>query len=173
MVWSPTLKSTARHFIAKNILAFIEANQTEALAWAKAQLLYAGDVPNFVTVFNSSAGRVVAIWPNLMLIRAGTATAEAPDDYSVAEVHDFAFELAIAHGDPDTLTALCEVYIVAVDSMLRNIPRASLITGMISPKTGGVICNVLAVDRDESRGGKPIFAQYPRITARVQMWEVS
>jgi hypothetical protein len=171
MPWNPPLKSTGRYFAAANLLAFIAANQTAALAWAKAALSYAGDVPNFVALFNSSAGRVVSQWPNLMLVRAGTATAEAENDYALVEVQDFEFEIAVTHADPDTLTHLTEVYIVAVDSMLRNIPSATLKTGVTN--AGKVICDVLAVDRDQTRLGQSIYLQAPRIRARVQMWEVS
>ena len=173
MPWEPNLKSTGRHFIAANLLAYIRANQTAALLWAKTELAYAGTVPDFAHVFNSSAGRVVTVWPNLMLVRAGTVTAEPDDDYSTRQVHDFGFEMAIADGDPDNLTHLVEVYTVAADSMLRNVPHATLAAGLAS--TGRLICNVLSVDRDQtrSREGESVFLQAPRLTARVTHWEVS
>lgn len=172
MTWAPALKSTSRHFIAKNLLDFIEDNQAEALAWARDALGYTGQVANFKAIFNSSAGRVVTQWPNLMLTRAGTAepNLESEDGLRVEQVHDFEFEIAVTHSDPDTLTHLAEVYLVAVDSMLRNVPAATLAAGVSGAAL--VSCDVIGVDRDQTRLGQSIYLQAPKVRARVQMWEV-
>jgi hypothetical protein len=170
MAWTPGLHSVSRPLIVRNLLAYIVANQTEALQWARTQLGFTGDVPNFAQVYNSSAGRIHAEFPDLMLIRRTTVFDTAADDYGLQVTHTLGFEMEIAHPDPDALTELVEVYTAALISMLYACPRATLTEGVETQ--GHPTVNVTDADGDQTRGGAGGFLQTPRVVATISLLEV-
>lgn len=170
MAWLPSLYSVSGPIIERNVLAYIAANQTQALAWAKAQLGFVGTVADFQNIYNSSEGRIHLLFPDLMLIRRSTSFRDAGDDISVLVQHTLGFEMEIAHADADTLTNLVNVYGVALMSMLWNIPRASLVANV--PTQGQPVVNVTDFDRDQTRGTAGSHLQTPHVIATVELLEV-
>lgn len=175
MPWTPSLYSASRHRIAKNLLAFISANQTQAIAWARGVQGVTQVVPDFRGVHNSTAGRIHNLFPDLMLVRATTEFPEDESGHVRTAVHTFGFEMEIAVEGaafaPDKLTELVEVYMTTLDSMIRECPHAVLINGL--PDVVHVeSVDVTSHDRDQTRGAGTLFLQTPTLVARVTVLEV-
>jgi hypothetical protein len=167
------LYSVSRPVVVANILAFIEANQTEALSWAKDELDFDGDVPDFTYIYNSAGGRVHPNFPDLMLIRRATRFEDSgdPDEgRHTAAVHTLGFEAQIADPDPDDLTAKVEVYQTALKALLWSMESSDLLGDL--PVRGRAHLEITDDDGDVTRGDAGQYLQTPHVIARVTVFEV-
>lgn len=166
MGWTPTVKVLDLRHIANNLLAYIEANQADALEWAyEAPATATG----FLKFYKSAKGRLSTIFPCLMILEKGVAN-DLED--AITGVLTIKFEAVIAGADADTLADDAVKYGMALESMLANIPKATLGTAddespLINPMTGGLI--LLETEYDESSSLNGTFFQVFQTKASYQL----
>lgn len=174
MPWLPTIYTVSRSRVIKNLLAWIgdSTRQTESLTWAKTQLgLVALSTPNFAAIYNSSHGRIKTDFPHLMVIRAVSTLVTDEDSRGIEVTHEIGMEMELEDTVPDTLTDKADIYLTALDSVIRNIPITTTLLAGVGT-TGHAEIDVTDHDRDGTRGGNNRFLQVPSLTARVKLWEV-
>lgn len=118
MTWNPKNNSIDVSKIIDNLFAFLEAEQTEALAFIKGADSI--DLPDWKKFYKSSAGRITTIFPLLMLIKREAATDFSSDVLSVGL--RLTFEALIQGGNKDLIVLQADKYAAALESMLINVP---------------------------------------------------
>lgn len=119
MPWTPTYTTINARAIADNLLAYIQANQVDALTWAGGSSL----IP--IALFaNSVAARDIPVYPSIAFSDDNDATDYTGDlgqgAYSVT------FEVSVQSDDPDTAVVNARKYAKAIISMIRNCPKQTL-----------------------------------------------
>lgn len=120
MAWTPQEQVWDPRHLAANLFAWFELRQAEALAWAND-----GGTPSLPPVADFFLNeRVPTRFPSVMLRRAAYRTKTRED---VAEVETvIQFEALLVHGDQQWLAANAPKYAMALESMVKNIPKTSL-----------------------------------------------
>lgn len=115
--WDPQVQVLDETQIKDNLTAYIEANQVEALKWANGG---ASGLPA-IRDFHKSP-RLVTVFPALTWLQ----TSHKSKWEDVLEI-DFSIvlEVAIVHGNKDTLAARAPKYSMAIESMLVNVPETT------------------------------------------------
>lgn len=123
MAWTPAAKIIDLVPVADNLLAYIQANQTDALEWANG----GPGLNDFAKLYTNASGRLQTMFPSLMIL----AQAEEPDIAGEVLLSGLQLTLegTISGGDADQLVLDTKKYAKAVASMLMNIPSASLMAG--------------------------------------------
>jgi hypothetical protein len=119
MTWTPQYKVIDQRLLAQNLLAYMEANQTDALTWAN-------DGPglsDFQKFYTNASGRLQTIFPCLMVL--GQQVETGLEDSLQADFR-LVLEGAVSGSDTDELVASAKVYAMAVESMAVNIPSTTL-----------------------------------------------
>jgi hypothetical protein len=118
MAWAPQKQVIDLSQIADNLLGYIEANQVEVLDWA-------GDNLNpFAKFYTNASGRLQTIFPSLMIL-SQTCETDISGDILVAGL-ELTLEATIGGPNADELVANTKLYAKSVESMLANIPSATL-----------------------------------------------
>lgn len=137
MAWTPVNKVINTRALASNILTFIAANQTEALAWANG----ASGLIGFQDINASVANRSNPVFPAIAL-RDDDDAADYTGDI-LEPAYSATFEVMIENPLPAVAVTKARVYSLALSSMLRNMTNAQLISGttaqaavLISIETG-------------------------------------
>jgi CRISPR/Cas system-associated exonuclease Cas4 (RecB family) len=112
-----------------NFLAFLEANQVDALAWANTGSVGALDP---ISQFQKAA-KLTSVFPSLTILQTEHGSAFGSDLLGV--VFSMTLELAVVHGNQDTLTDLAAKYAMAVESMIANMPETTFGENSIIPIT--------------------------------------
>ena len=120
MAWDPDISVFDERALNDNIIAYLEANQTDALYWANGN---AGGLPD-IRAFHKSP-RLVKVFPAFTIINSDHVT-EYEDILNIEL--NMVFELAVVHGDQDTLTDRSKKYVMAVESMITNLPKTTFNT---------------------------------------------
>lgn len=119
MAWAPALKVIDLSQVADNLLGYIETNQEDALEWAGGP----GMIP-FEKFYTNASGRLQTIFPSLMIL------AQKAETDLTSEALDAALQMVlegtVSGSNADELVADTKKYSMAVESMLANIPSASL-----------------------------------------------
>ena len=165
MAWEPLLYTKSRKVVAANLLAHIKANMADALAWA-----HGSPLEDFRAVYNSKVGRVATKLPVLMVARAGTKAATRDDGLGLDVAHVFGFEMKIKGSDPEEMNERADDYLTALDSVIRNIPYATLFEGLEAAMPGMFEIEVSDEDLDEAREG---MVQMPSLIATIKLLEVT
>lgn len=118
MAYSPTIQVVDVRAFKDNIIAHIQANQVEALAWANG-----GRVLPEIKKFYKAPTKIT-IFPSLTFLQIDHK-AKLPNDLLEIEV-SYMVEVAIVHGNQETLADLATKYSMAVESMLLNVPETTL-----------------------------------------------
>jgi hypothetical protein len=118
--------------IKDNLIGFLAANQTDALAWAKGT----GSAIENIKKFQKSP-RLTTIFPALTILQTEHSAAFGGGGI-LGIILSMTLELAIAHGNQDTLTDNAPKYVMAVESMLANVPETTFRQGSIIPITSTV-----------------------------------
>ncbi len=119
MAWAPKIKVFDEREAKNAIIAYIKANQADALAWANAE--YAPPSLPPIKVF-FKAPSTVTVFPALTFIQS--------EHQSVFEdvlliSFSLTLEIAIIHGDQETLADLSKRYAMAIESLLTNMPETT------------------------------------------------
>ncbi len=124
MAWVTTQKTVDSSRLEANIIAFIRANQTDALTWANG-----GTTPlkPFNFLVDNLANPSLPGLPILMITGKEKTTSRASDLEQTSL--GFEFEAIVLGRAADALAALTEKYALALESMLISIPEAVLLAG--------------------------------------------
>ena len=116
--------------IADNLLAYIAANQVDAILWAAGSALR--PIQNFS---NSVAARTTPVYPAIMFASDQDAQDYTEDELGIA--YQLTFEVMIQNADPNNAVTEARSYEAAIKSMIRNCPpsTASANTGAITAAT--------------------------------------
>lgn len=124
MAWTPTNKVINARVIAANILAFIAANQTEALTWANGST----GLLDFQEIEDSVANRDSPLFPSLALQDDNDAADYTGD--MIDAVYSATFEIMIENSSPAAAVTQARVYATALSSLLANMDNNDLTSGM-------------------------------------------
>lgn len=124
MAWTPTNKVINTRTLASNILAFIAANQAEALEWANG----AAGMIAFQDINDSVANRNNPVYPSIALKDDNDEV--VIDDDILQPAYSVTFEVVIENQHPSTAVTKARVYDFALKSMLRNMTSAELTNGL-------------------------------------------
>jgi hypothetical protein len=140
MPWTPALEPALGEPIVDNLRAHLLANQADALLWANGG---PGLAP-FTDVWLSTASRPTLNPPLLAFDRHAVGSATDEDNQAVGIVHELSLQVFDTAGDPDALSRQIFRRVRAVDSMLRHIPPAALLSGVTT--TGYARVDVNSID---------------------------
>ena len=118
--------------LKSNLVGYLRANQRDALTWAKGDSSTA--LPD-IRQFNTSP-RLVTLFPAVTILQTEHSTAFGDDILGV--VLSMVIELAVAHGNQDTLTDIAAKYAMALESLLANMPETTLGENSIIPITSTI-----------------------------------
>jgi len=124
MAWNPTIQVFDERPIKDNLIAFIQANQADALLWAND-----GTALPSIAKFHRSP-RLVTVFPALTFLQSEHK--ELDNEGDTLDI-DFALllELAIIHGNQDTLVERANRYAMALESMLANVSETTFFADSI------------------------------------------
>lgn len=117
MAWTPETNVIDLSQIADNLIGYIEANQDDVLTWA-------GGVAPFQKFYTNASGRLQTIFPSLMIL-SQTAETDISGDILIAGL-EMTLEATISGPNADELVANTKLYAKGIESILANIPSASL-----------------------------------------------
>lgn len=154
MAWTPKEQVLDLTPIIDNLLGYIEANDADALAWANG-----GDaMDEFAGLYPNASGRLATKFPQLIVldqeIRVQIGGSENEGDILIGTLA-LTLEGAVMGKDVDPLVQDAKVRAKAVESMLMNIPLATLAAGC-SPAITSAVCMgyQTAHDQVKGQGGK-------------------
>lgn len=128
MTWTPAFNTIKTRAVADNLLAFIAANQADAILWATS-----GSALKPIKQFsNSVMSRTVPVFPSIAF-----ASDQDAQDYTedvIESAYSVVFEIVIENANPDTAVTQARSYAAAIVSMIRNCPPATL-----AENTGAVV----------------------------------
>lgn len=165
MPWTPTLNVTDVRPILENLLAFIRTNNADAFLWAHGSALTA-----FVTVYNSALGRIKTDFPHLNTVTV-ERTCEEFDGY-LDIVLSFTFEAEITGTDLTQLKLNVESYMYGLESMVQNIPHATLLNTMTAAKRFGLDIEIPRVSYGEPSAFQSNFIWTPTMDVRIKLKEI-
>lgn len=116
--WDPTIQVLDETQIKNNLTAFFIANQVEALKWANGGLAGLPAIKDF-----HQSPRLVTVFPSLTFLQ--TAHKSKWDENILEIDFSLAFEVALIHGNKDTLAARAPKYSMALESMIVNVPETT------------------------------------------------
>lgn len=120
MAYAPTQKVIDTRFIGRNILAYVEATQEEALPWAND----GEDLKTFQQFADSLANRLKPVMPSIAI--ADDSQATIFDGDVLQPVYRIVFEVMIGGANPNGLFTQAKRYAYALESLLLNIPSATV-----------------------------------------------
>lgn len=153
MAWTPRNNIIDLDKITENLFAFITTNQADAILWANNNVALTA----FAKLYPSARGRLSTVFPCLMLLKKNVAT-DFSGDMLQASI-SLIFEAQIQGGNVDDIVEKAEKYAKAVESMLINIPMATLTTGTFKPQTGDIENIETEYDLLRSNKGNTVYLQ--------------
>lgn len=125
MSWNPTQQIINLAPILDNLLGYIADNQGDAHKFANDD-----DAMDDYTIYPNATGRLATKFPQLLVLRHGHAgeSAETENGDVLVITWRLLFEGAVSGRDTDELVVTARRYAYALESMLANIPTASLST---------------------------------------------
>jgi len=123
MAWNPSTNIIDVTKITDNLFDYLEANQVDALEWANPD----SSLKPIQKFYRSAVGRIMTIFPCLMLLDKANATDNSQD---VLEGRfRLQFEGVIKGGDTEELVKNATFYAAALESMLAEVPSEVLTVG--------------------------------------------
>lgn len=123
MPWTPTKQVIDLTKLADNLLAYIEAQDAAALTWANGGTA----LPEFAATYSNATGRLQTIFPSVLILNQQVETDLTGD--VLLGGWEVTLEVAISGADADTLATTTKKYGKAIESILSNIPSATLTSG--------------------------------------------
>lgn len=146
MVWSPTYKTVRCRAIADNLLAYIAANQADAILWANGSTLR--ELQDFITTVTD---REKPIYPFISFL-----TDEDDQDFAgdMTDVgYEVTFQMLVQGSSPVTAKDEAEMYAAAVKSMIRNCPSPTVTVNTGADLNGTVLLKIRS-KYDETGGNE-------------------
>lgn len=115
--WAPLINVVDATNYRDNLIAHIQAKQEEALKWANGGASGLPEIKDF-----HKSPRLVTVFPALTCLQI-----DHESKYENILEIDFSilFEVAIIHGNKDTLSDMGSKYSMALESMLANVPETT------------------------------------------------
>lgn len=167
MPWTPTLNATDVRPILENLLTFIRDNNAEAFYWANGNTT----LTPFVTVYNSALGRIKTDFPHLNTVSKERTTEEFNDYLEITET--FTFEAEITGTDLTQLAVDVDTYLYGLESMIQNIPKATLLAGIDATERFGLDIEIPRVSYGEPSAFQSDFIWTPTMDVRIRLREVA
>lgn len=121
-MWQPAVNVFDERQVKDNLIAYFQANQADALAWANE-----GNNLQAIKDFHRSP-RLVSVFPALTFIQ--TNHRSTFDDVLGIDL-EILFEAALVNGNQDVLSDISSKYSMALESMLSNMPETTFNEGSI------------------------------------------
>ena len=133
MAWTPRIKVPDLTGVVDNLLGYIRDNQADAHEWANGS-----PMKDYAALYPNAAGRLTTKFPQLLVIDQEHKGEEGKSDDGELLVIRLAltFEGAVTGNNADTLVNTAKAYGMALESMLVNIPGATLCAGMTNTTHG-------------------------------------
>lgn len=163
MVWNPTQSATDIRAIIPNLLGYIETNAPAALSWANDSVA----LDTFKTIFNNASRGTVIEFPSLIV--SGDRATTVIDDRGLVIIYTIELEMMITGPEPTQLTKDIKAYVMAVESMILNIPMATLMANVDG--TGTATITAIDKDYDQSRKGVSLYGQSPSVRIVMNILE--
>jgi hypothetical protein len=127
MTWPPQHEKKVFDLtaIVDNLLAYLEANDADALEWANDAT---PGLQEFQAFYSNASGRLNTIFPSCMVIAKRHATDLKSD--AIDGGLELTLEITLAGPDADQLATDANRYARAIESMLSNIPSGTLTNGV-------------------------------------------
>lgn len=122
MTWTPRTNVIDLTQVADNLLGYVGENDSDALLWANGSAL-----PEFAAFYTNASGRLQTIFPSLMVLSQDAET-DLTGDILISGLQ-LTLEGTVSGSNADDLVAATKMYAKAVESMLANIPSATLMAG--------------------------------------------
>lgn len=124
MPYLPTKQVIDLSQIADNLLGYVSLKQVDALVWAQQSSGVVVSGAPFVRFYTNASGRLQTEFPSLMILSQESET-DISGDALIGGLQ-LTLEATISGSDADDLVLRTKVYAKAVESMLANIPSATL-----------------------------------------------
>lgn len=149
MTWAPTKQVIDLSGVVDNLLGYIETNQADAHLWANGEPL-----DDYKALYPNATGRLSTKFPHLIVLDQEHKGEDGETDGGEVLVIHLALTLegAITGPNADDLVLKAKKYVTALESMLINIPSATL-TGSASIH-GSPMGYQTAYDILKGHGGK-------------------
>lgn len=132
MTWAPTKKIADTRFLGQNVLNFVVANQGDALVWANgASLKPMKPLPDAL------ADITKPIFPLLTIVSENDGTEFSGD--ILQSIYQITFLVEIEGKIAAAVPPIAEKYKHALESMLLNIDKTSLFSGVSGLSTFAVV----------------------------------
>lgn len=118
MTWAPQYKVADVTEVVDNLITYFEANQSDALEWAGVE------DGGFARFYPNAPGRLISKFPSLVFLDQRYETDLSGDALLVGL--ELRMEGCVTGGNLDTLTLTTKRYAMAMESMLANVPSATL-----------------------------------------------
>jgi len=119
-VWTPTSNVFDLTLVVDNLLSYIAANNGAALRWANGGVA----LPEFVYLYPNAPGRLISKFPALIVIDQAYQTS-LDSDILIAALQ-LKFEGCVSGPNLDELVLKTKKYAMALESMLANVPSATI-----------------------------------------------
>ncbi len=146
MTWQATYKVFDTGVLQTNLLAFLRANQVDALAWANGN----SPLPKFKHIYANPQGRVYTEFPVLTLMEQSLATEFGDHNTGVWSIE---IELGVMDSSNDALALIVPKYKRALESMLRNITVNDLLGASVANRDFIQIVNMETKDVKQGSNG--------------------
>lgn len=123
MVWTPKVNAFDATRVKTNLEAYFRANQAAALAWANGGVALP-DIKDF-----HHSPKLVTVFPALTFLQ--TSHRSTYEDLLEIDPFEMLMELAIIHGNQQTLSDRSPKYSMAIESMVVNMPATILLANSI------------------------------------------
>lgn len=129
MAWVPQKQVIDLTLIVSNLLSYIGTNDADALAWSNGGTALA----QFAGLYPNATGRLSTLFPQIIVLDQEHLSEESETEEGDVLVVKLALTLEIALTGPnaDTLVLTTKKYAMALESMLANIPAATLTAGSL------------------------------------------
>mgnify|MGYP003390278047 CR=1 FL=1 len=117
MPWTPEISVFDERSVKDNLIDYFEANQADALLWANGGVTPLQSIRDF-----HKSPRLTSIFPALTFLQ--TEHKAIFNDILIV-TFSLVLEVALIHGNQDTLTDMGPIYAMALESMLTNVPETT------------------------------------------------
>lgn len=144
MTWSPSYRASDVRALLGNLVTFFEANQVDALRWARPA---PADALAPLTIYPTAESLILTDFPHMGVVRRRVSVDDSDELPKVALSLTWEIEVAAEHTKAGRTAALLQLmqdvddYTLAFESMALNIPRATL-----TQNVTGVRLNARAVN---------------------------
>lgn len=120
MTWAAKIPFAGVEPIIENLIAIVERDQTEALAWANG----GSGLDDFEQI--SRARRADAKYPYLAIFASDTDLRQGDEERSLDQAHRIVMEIVVIGSDPEALTGTLHKYTKAVHQMVISASVADI-----------------------------------------------